>query len=290
MFDIGWSEMMVVGVVALIVVGPKDLPKMFHTLGEFTGKARGMAREFQRAMDAAAKESGVGDIARDFKRTASGKSLKEAAGLDDLEKDFRDMGRLKPDLRTPSTQTGKSYSKNGATLPPDPDAPRPPAGNPVQSAEAMADDFEAEDDEILAQDLARRNAEMSATEAERLKKVEKSEAARRKAADIRARREADAPDAPAPTASPAEAGTNESPTPQAAPKTSTARKAPATKPATKTAAKKTASKAAPATEGATKTARKTEPRKSRAKAPAAGTTTDSASGSGSAASPTDSES
>ena len=53
MFDIGWSEMLVVGVVALIVVGPKDLPKMFHTLGEMTGKARGMAREFQRAMDAA---------------------------------------------------------------------------------------------------------------------------------------------------------------------------------------------------------------------------------------------
>ena len=45
MFDIGWSEMMVVGVVALIVVGPKDLPRMFHTLGEFTGKARGMSKE-----------------------------------------------------------------------------------------------------------------------------------------------------------------------------------------------------------------------------------------------------
>ena len=53
---------MVVGVVALIVIGPKDLPGMFRTLGEFTGKARRMAREFSRAMEQAADESGVNDI------------------------------------------------------------------------------------------------------------------------------------------------------------------------------------------------------------------------------------
>ena len=55
MLDIGWSELLVIGVVALIVVGPKDLPVMFRTLGRFTAKARSMAREFQRAMDDAAK-------------------------------------------------------------------------------------------------------------------------------------------------------------------------------------------------------------------------------------------
>ena len=49
MFDIGWTELMVVGIVALIVVGPKDLPGMFRTLGRFTGKAKGMARDFQSA-------------------------------------------------------------------------------------------------------------------------------------------------------------------------------------------------------------------------------------------------
>jgi sec-independent protein translocase protein TatB len=46
MFGLGWGEMIVVGVVALIVVGPKDLPQMFRTLGRFSGKAKGMAREF----------------------------------------------------------------------------------------------------------------------------------------------------------------------------------------------------------------------------------------------------
>ena len=81
MFDIGMAEMAVIGVVALIVVGPKDLPQMFRRVGQFVGKARGMARDFQRAMDQAADESGVGGVAADIKRAASMKNL----GLDDIK-------------------------------------------------------------------------------------------------------------------------------------------------------------------------------------------------------------
>jgi len=74
MLDIGWSELLVVGVVALIVIGPKDLPGMFRQMGRFTAKMRSMAREFQRAMDQAANESGINDVARDLKSAGSLKS------------------------------------------------------------------------------------------------------------------------------------------------------------------------------------------------------------------------
>ncbi len=78
MFEIGWTELLVIGVVALIVIGPRDLPEMFRQLGRFTGKMRAMARDFQRAMDQAANETGLKDVARDLKTAGSLKST----GLD----------------------------------------------------------------------------------------------------------------------------------------------------------------------------------------------------------------
>ena len=62
MFDIGWSEMAVILMVALIVIGPKDLPRVARTIGKWTGKARGMAREFQRSLDNMAREAELQDV------------------------------------------------------------------------------------------------------------------------------------------------------------------------------------------------------------------------------------
>jgi sec-independent protein translocase protein TatB len=59
MFGLGWAEIMVVGVVALIVIGPKELPVVFRKVGQFIGKAKAMAREFTTAMNEAADESGL---------------------------------------------------------------------------------------------------------------------------------------------------------------------------------------------------------------------------------------
>lgn len=61
MFGLGWAEIMVVGIVALIVIGPKELPIVFRKVGQFVGKAKGMARDFSSAMHDAAEESGMED-------------------------------------------------------------------------------------------------------------------------------------------------------------------------------------------------------------------------------------
>jgi sec-independent protein translocase protein TatB len=57
MFDIGYSELLVVAIVALIVIGPKDLPRVMRTVGQWMGRARGMARHFRSGIDTMIRES-----------------------------------------------------------------------------------------------------------------------------------------------------------------------------------------------------------------------------------------
>lgn len=70
MFDIGWSELLVLGAIALIVVGPKDLPMMLRRLGQFVGQAKRMAREFQRTMEDAADQADLKEL-RDVQKSMS---------------------------------------------------------------------------------------------------------------------------------------------------------------------------------------------------------------------------
>ena len=87
--DIGWAELLLIGIVALIVIGPEDLPQMFRQLGRFTAKMRAMSRDFSRAMDQAAKESGVKDVSDSLKGATSATSMgmnKVKAAADRFEK------------------------------------------------------------------------------------------------------------------------------------------------------------------------------------------------------------
>ena len=116
MLDVGWTELLLIGVVALIVIGPKDLPMMFHTLGRIMARARGMAREFSSAMEDAAKASGLDETRKEL-RDLQKLTSPRAMGLDALGRaadKFEKWDPLQP-MRDPT----------GAV--PDP-AAAPPAG------------------------------------------------------------------------------------------------------------------------------------------------------------------
>jgi sec-independent protein translocase protein TatB len=95
MFDIGWSEMAIVLLVALIVIGPKDLPRLARNMGQWAAKGRAMAREFQRALEDMAREAELDKV----------KSEIEKAGRTDLgktiEKTIDPSGELSRALEPP---------------------------------------------------------------------------------------------------------------------------------------------------------------------------------------------
>lgn len=92
MLDIGMSELLVIGIVALIVVGPKDLPGMFRTLGRFTARAKSMAREFSSAMESAADEAGIKEASNALKGAANPKKF----GLDKLNEAADEFDKWDP--------------------------------------------------------------------------------------------------------------------------------------------------------------------------------------------------
>ncbi len=109
MFDLGWTELLVIGIVALIVVGPKDLPVLFRNVGRFVGKAKGMAREFSSAMHEAAEDSGVRDMAKGLK-SATNPVASAMDGVKDAARDLTDSlnpAKLDPAKYDPDSETGK---------------------------------------------------------------------------------------------------------------------------------------------------------------------------------------
>jgi sec-independent protein translocase protein TatB len=64
MLDIGWTELLVVGVVALIVIGPRDLPGALRTFGKYVGQVRRMARQFQDGIDDIARQEDLRELQR----------------------------------------------------------------------------------------------------------------------------------------------------------------------------------------------------------------------------------
>jgi sec-independent protein translocase protein TatB len=95
MFDFSWSEILLIGVVALVVIGPKDLPRVLRTVGQWASRARAVAREFQFQLDQMVRDSELDDVRKTMNAAVSG----------DADKTIRDFvdptGELEKSVSTP---------------------------------------------------------------------------------------------------------------------------------------------------------------------------------------------
>ena len=135
MFDIGWSELVVIAVVALVAIGPKELPGVLRTMGQWIGKARRMAAEFQGQFSEAMREAEMADLKKSFdevRDATSGlstgnlmtrltDSLGEPPRLEDLDKPAPE----KPTADKPAAIPDDTFASGSA--PPDAVTPEPGA-------------------------------------------------------------------------------------------------------------------------------------------------------------------
>ncbi|HMA13986.1 MAG TPA: Sec-independent protein translocase protein TatB [Kiloniellaceae bacterium] len=97
MFDIGWSEMAVIALVALIVIGPKDLPKAMKTAAQWMRKARSLTREFQSGIDEMVREAELEDARKALEATRRGNLERTISNAVDpegeMDKEVRNLER-----------------------------------------------------------------------------------------------------------------------------------------------------------------------------------------------------
>ena len=133
MFDFGggYTELMVIALVAIIVIGPKDLPRVLRALGRMTTKMRSMAREFQGHMDAAMREAGLDEVKKDLqsiKNPMATVKSEVAAEFKKQDDDFKKYFGTTNDAAKPAAN-----SETPAVPPPAPAATAEPASD-VKSA------------------------------------------------------------------------------------------------------------------------------------------------------------
>jgi sec-independent protein translocase protein TatB len=132
LLDFGWSELMLIGLVALVVIGPKDLPRALRVAGYWVRKARTLSREFQSSVEQMVREAELDEVRQE---------LKKAAEID-LDKEFRHAvdptGSLEESLKPPELPNFSAPPKSGAdaTVSGATDAVDTAAGEPVATPEA----------------------------------------------------------------------------------------------------------------------------------------------------------
>src|ERR1700730_2905488 len=120
MFDFAWSELAVIAVVALVVIGPKDLPRVMRTVGIWMGKARTIAREFQSSLDQMMREAELDEMRKQVEQATNVNLAHE------IERTIDPAGELQKSLEEPTRSPPAAEAPAPAALPPaQPDAPTP---------------------------------------------------------------------------------------------------------------------------------------------------------------------
>jgi sec-independent protein translocase protein TatB len=114
MFGLGWGEVVVIGIVALIAIGPKELPTVLRTLGQWMGKVRRMANEFQGQFNEALREAEFADLKKHADDITS--SVNEFSNLDPLGDVQKDVEREFANV-DPMAETKPAAATDGAALP-----------------------------------------------------------------------------------------------------------------------------------------------------------------------------
>ncbi|MEH2590045.1 MULTISPECIES: Sec-independent protein translocase protein TatB [Bradyrhizobium] len=136
MFDIGWSELVVIAVVALIAIGPKELPGVLRMVGQWMGKARKMAAEFQGQFQEAMREAEMADLKKSFdevKDVATG--LSPANVMTSLQKDVNDALQI-GDIDKPADKPVDAQVASATGEPVTPTTPALPTPETFVEAEA----------------------------------------------------------------------------------------------------------------------------------------------------------
>lgn len=147
MFDIGWTEMLVIAIVMIVVVGPKDLPRMLRTFGKTTAKLRSMAGDFQKQFNEALKEAELDDVKKSVDQLRSLDPRSEIKKqLNPFEKAAQDVRAGLDSLKQPGGKPAEPAKpdvhaaeplKNGATVMPGVEGPTAMPATPAFPA--MAD-------------------------------------------------------------------------------------------------------------------------------------------------------
>jgi sec-independent protein translocase protein TatB len=135
MFDIGWSELVVIAVVALIAIGPKELPGVLRTLGQYMRKIRGMASEFQGQFQEAMREAEMADLKKSVDEMAdTAKGFTDFDPLGSVRKEIDSFTNFDP-MATPAAPSTASASPESAS----PESVSPEAAAPSLPAPVSPD-------------------------------------------------------------------------------------------------------------------------------------------------------